>query len=82
MRSNKAVAVGAISFYLDHSVTGRIAKFTIGLPYNVYYRSEDPEHVKREHKTYLDAAGVKLVKDAFKTMLSRVRHQACWAGYL
>ena len=71
--SNKAVAVGAISYYVDRFVTGRISKFTYGAPYEVIYQPSNPEHVKRKHKSYKDASGDVLLPDSFKTMLARVR---------
>ena len=74
MHSNKAVAVGAVSSYVDHFVTGRIAKFTYGAPSSARYRRFDPEHVKREHKSYLDPAGDKQIPGHFQTMLMRVCH--------
>ena len=72
--SNKAVAVGAVSFHVDHFVTGRIAKFTYGTSSRTLYRPSNPEHVKREKKAYMDAAGDKRIGDHFVTMLSRVWH--------
>ena len=74
-RSDKAVAVGAISFHLDHFVKGRISKFAYGVPYCVPYKRSDPEHIRREHKAYKDELGDKYIPDAFDTMLSKVRHQ-------
>jgi hypothetical protein len=72
--SNKAVAVGAVSYYLDHFVTGRISKFTYGAACCITYQPSNPEHVRRGHKSYLDAAGEKTLPDFFQTMLLRVRH--------
>ena len=74
MNSNKAVAVGAVSFYVDHFVTGRISKYTYGVPCSTDYDPSDPEHIRREHKSFIDSMGEKLVPDHFITMLSRVRH--------
>ena len=74
MDSNKAVAVGAVSFYLNHFVTGRISKFTYGTTYNTLYQPSDPEHVKREHKSYLNPVGEKRIPGYFDSMLLRVRH--------
>ena len=71
---NKAVAVGAVSYYVDHFVTGRISKFTYGTPWEVVYQPLDPEHVKREHKSYVDPLGDKRVPDGFATLLLRVCH--------
>jgi len=72
LHSDKAVAVGAISFYVDHFVTGRISIFTYGIPCAVVYEPFDPEHVKREHKSYIDIEGDKCIPGAFQTMLSKV----------
>ena len=71
-RSNKAVAVGAISFYLDRFVKGRILRFTYGTPRNAPYSPSNPDHVRREHKTYINLMGEKRVRGAFHTMLSKV----------
>ena len=72
--SNKAVAVGAVSFYLNHFVTGRISKFTYGTSFHTAYIPSDPDHVSREHKTFVDPAGEKRVPGRFDSMLLRVRH--------
>jgi len=70
-QTNKAVAVGAVSFYIDHIVTGRISKFTYGVPCTVVYRPSDSEHVKRQHRVYTDIEGDKCLSDGFTTMLSK-----------
>ena len=72
-RSNKAVAVGAISFYVDHFVTGRISKFTYGAACNAPYNFFSSEHRKREHLSFLNPAGDRRIPDCFETMLPRVR---------
>jgi len=69
--TNKAVAVGAVSFYIDRFVRGRISKFTYGVPYFAIYSPFNPEHVKREDKTHIDLEGDKCVPDAFATLLSK-----------
>ena len=73
LHRNKAVAIGALSYYVDHFVTGRISKFTYGVASHVSYKSSNPEHVRREHKSFVDVMGDKRVPDHFETMLSRVR---------
>lgn len=72
--SDKAVAVGAVSFYIDRFVKGRISKFAYGVPYCAPYNRSNPEHFKRNHKIYTDELGDKYVPDAFDTMLSKVWH--------
>ena len=67
--------MGAVSFYIDHFVRGRISKFTYGVPCSVVYNPFDPEHVNREGETYVDLEGDKCVPGAFKTMLPKVQHQ-------
>ena len=54
---------------------GRISKFTYGIPGWVVYKPSNPEHVKREHKTFKNAQGKKCVPGFFTTMLSKVWHQ-------
>ncbi|KAF9783741.1 hypothetical protein BJ322DRAFT_1021545 [Thelephora terrestris] len=68
---NKVAAVGAVSFYIDRFVRGRISKFTYGVPCSVIYNPFDPQHAKREGETYIDLEGDKCVPGAFKTMLSK-----------
>ena len=79
-RRDKAVAVGAISFHIDRFVKGRVSKFTYGVPCSTIYIPSDPEHVKREDKTYIDLEGDKCVRGAFTTMLSKVSPQ--WSSFL
>jgi len=69
--TDKAVAVGAVSFYIDRFVKGRITKYAIGVPYCIPYKRSDPDHAKREYKLYTDELGDKYVPDAFDTMLSK-----------
>jgi len=69
--TNKAVAVGAVSFYIDRFVRGRISKFTYGVPYSAIYNPYNPEHVKRKDKTHIDLEGDMCVPDAFTTLLSK-----------
>ena len=66
--SNKAVAVGAVSFYLDRFVAGRISKFTYGAPCDALFDPSNPEHVKRGRKSYVDPAGDKRVPNCFDTI--------------
>src|ERR1700729_3500873 len=54
---SKAVAVGAISYYLDHFVVGRIVRYTYGTPGSITFNPSDPEHRKRAHKKYLGIIG-------------------------
>ena len=74
MCRNKAVAVGAVSFYVDHFVTGRVSKFTYGVPCHIMYQPNNPEHIIRGYKSFLDAAGDRRIDGHFENMLSRVCH--------
>jgi len=71
---NKAVAIGAVSYYVDHFVTTRISKFTYGVFGGTPYDSSNPEHVRRTHESYVDTMGVRRIPDHFRVMLSRVCH--------
>jgi len=70
---NKAVAIGAVSYYIDHFVKARVLKFTYGVPCETTYDSSDPEHARRFNKSYVDEIGTRYVRNAFDTMLTRVR---------
>ncbi|KAF8868964.1 hypothetical protein BD779DRAFT_1582049, partial [Infundibulicybe gibba] len=54
---NKAVADGAVSFYIDHFVSVRVSKRTYGCACNIQYDPGNAEHVQRVSKTYIDLAG-------------------------
>lgn len=69
--TNKAVAEGAISFYLDHFVSVRVTRFTYGANVRICYNPADPEHLRRVDKAYVDDAGIKRVKDAFQVVLPK-----------
>ena len=73
--SNKAVAVGAISYPIDRFVKGRISKFAYGVPHCVLFKPSNPAHKKRRDKVYVDELGDKHVLDAFNTMLPKVRRR-------
>ena len=51
---------GAISYYLDHFVVGRLVRYTYGTPITTEYDPSDPEHSKRSHKRHLGVYGLRL----------------------
>ena len=55
---SKAVAAGAISYYLDHFVARRLVRYTYGTPGSMPYDASDPEHSKRAHKSHIGVTGV------------------------
>jgi len=68
---DKAVAVGAISYYLDHFVVGRIVRYTYGTSGSIDYDPSDPEHRRRSHKKYLAITG-EVHLDIFSPTLFKV----------
>ena len=82
MDRNKAVAIGAVSYYIDHFVTTRISKFTYGLLGNTLYDPSNPEHVRRANKSFVNAMGDKRIPDGFEIMLTRVRGEQPLLGIL
>lgn len=75
---NKAVAEGAISWYLDRFVTGRIVKHTYGTPSTVEFNPSDPEHCERSDMKYSMITG-RVVLDIFTPILLSV---SGWYGHL
>jgi len=65
------VAVGAISYYLDRFVVGRIVRYTYGTPGSINYDPSDQEHCKRSSKKYLAITG-EIRLEVFKPTLFKV----------
>jgi hypothetical protein len=70
--SNKAVADGAVSFYLDHVVSARVARFTYGTAVNIRYDQGDLEHKRRAHTRFTRMSGLVTIPHAFSTILAKV----------
>jgi hypothetical protein len=67
--ANKAVADGAVAFYLDHVVSVRVARFTYGTKCSVLYNPLDPQHVARSATMYTHPSGLQYVPKAFDGIL-------------
>ena len=70
--SNKAVADGAVSFYIDHLVTTRAAKLTYGLTCLTPFQSGRVDHVSRTNTKLRDLAGSWVLPNAFQSILKKV----------
>ncbi|KAL0064092.1 hypothetical protein AAF712_008952 [Marasmius tenuissimus] len=68
---NKAVADGAVSFYLDHRVSARVARFTYGIQCRTYYLPFDPEHVKRRSTVFTNLEGEEMLPGYFTHILPK-----------
>ena len=68
----KAVANGAISFYCDHHVGARVAKYMYGVEALREFDATDPEHKERESRLFQIPSGPKMLPDAFDCILARV----------
>jgi len=72
--SNKAVADGAISFYIDHLVSSRVARATYGIDVYTLFNSQNPEHQARQHTLFIDAAGNPSIPNLFSSILLKVNN--------
>jgi len=70
--SNKAVADGAVSFYIDHLVSSRVARTTYGINITTRYNSQDPEHRARKHTQFISLAGHLTIPNKFGSILLKV----------
>ncbi|RDB20569.1 hypothetical protein Hypma_012275 [Hypsizygus marmoreus] len=68
---NKAVADGGVSFYIDHFVTARVAKYSYGLSCTVRYNDADDEHKSRVGSRYMDVDGYDKIPDYFQALLPK-----------
>ena len=67
---NKAVAEGAVSFYLTNPVAARVARFTYGVRCS---KTFDPSnHVVRCNRAYARPSGRLSLPDGFDTILAKV----------
>ncbi|KAF8655087.1 hypothetical protein AX16_003251 [Volvariella volvacea WC 439] len=69
--SNKAVADGAVSFYLDHYVRSRIFKYVCGATCNPLYEPQNPEHDRRLSSRIILADGTQRISGGFCTIIPR-----------
>jgi hypothetical protein len=69
---NKAVADGAVSFYLDHFVGVRVSKHPYGIETNIRYVPSNIEHVRRMAQSYMSVSGEKRLDGRFSTILAKV----------
>ncbi|KAG1903416.1 uncharacterized protein F5891DRAFT_1019283 [Suillus fuscotomentosus] len=67
--ANKAVADGAVSFYIDHLVSSRVARATYGVECRTRYNVLDREHLARQHKGVIDVDGETYLHERFESIL-------------
>jgi len=82
--SNKAVAQGAIAFFLDAIVTSRISRFEYGIQMTVVYDPYNAQHAVRSSQAAFMADGMKRLPNAFSTILDEVCSQSrpAMSGFL
>ncbi|KAK2462920.1 hypothetical protein APHAL10511_005118 [Amanita phalloides] len=68
---SKAVANGAVSFYVDHYVDTRISKSTYGNACSYIYNPHDPEHLKRVSQVYESPSKKRYIRGAYDVILSK-----------
>ncbi|KJA20622.1 hypothetical protein HYPSUDRAFT_88584 [Hypholoma sublateritium FD-334 SS-4] len=68
---NKAVAEGAVSFFLDHFVQTRMSKAFYGLSICDYYDPRNSEHRLRARSTFVQADGRTYVPNVFSVILPK-----------
>ncbi|KAL6306646.1 hypothetical protein BKA93DRAFT_133315 [Sparassis latifolia] len=69
--TNKAVAEGAVSFYLEHFVSVRVARVTYGTEYLVHYDENDEEHYQRRANVMKRPSGYLALPDAFWSLIQK-----------
>ncbi|KAG6901746.1 hypothetical protein C0995_008311 [Termitomyces sp. Mi166 len=74
---NKAVADGGVSFYIDHFVSARVAKYAYGVEVNTYFDPTDDEHLSRFLTVFTDAAGYEMVPGAYSIILPKACMLIC-----
>ncbi|KAI0310026.1 hypothetical protein OF83DRAFT_1156557 [Amylostereum chailletii] len=67
----KAVAVGAVSFHINHFVSTRVAKFTYGTSCTRRYQRSNPSHRSRCKKIIVKSDGKPYVPGGFLTTIQQ-----------
>ncbi|KAG0708560.1 hypothetical protein DFH29DRAFT_423264 [Suillus ampliporus] len=68
---NKAVADGAVSFYIDHLVSSRVARATYGIECYTQYNSQNLGHQARQHTCFIDNTGELCIPNRFESILPK-----------
>jgi hypothetical protein len=71
---NKAVSDGAVSFYLNRRVRGRVARMAYGIMGYRYYDPEDCEHHARRSQLIKDARGDLVLPHCFQVIIPKVSY--------
>ena len=69
---NKAVADGAVCFFLEHFVSARVMKMTYGTDVYVTYDANNPEHYARRKELYTRPSGKIVLPKGFSSILEKV----------
>ncbi|KAI0704720.1 hypothetical protein C8Q76DRAFT_181174 [Earliella scabrosa] len=69
--TNKAVAQGAVSFYIEHFVTARVMKVTYGADILVDFDDTNAEHRARRHAKVVRPSGRVMLRNGFSTILKQ-----------
>ena len=70
--NSKAVADGAVSYFLDHFVEARMSKFTYGTKVSIRYDPGIHEHLARSSTIFTHLDGTKRLPGAFSEILQKV----------
>ncbi|KAF8901895.1 hypothetical protein CPB84DRAFT_1846607 [Gymnopilus junonius] len=69
--TNKAVAEGAVSFYIDHFVGARVSKLSYGVPVSIPFQPSNPEHLVRSYNKYESLSGRTMITGLFNSILPK-----------
>ncbi|KLO13814.1 hypothetical protein SCHPADRAFT_915119 [Schizopora paradoxa] len=67
----KAVADGAVSFYIDHYVMARVAKGSYGVVCSKFLEDHKADHMKRKATAFVTASGYEYIPGGFATILKK-----------
>jgi hypothetical protein len=70
---NKAVADGAVSFYLDHYVTVRVASFNYGVICAEPFNNANPAHLRRLSTLITRPSGREVIPHCWSIILPKVQ---------
>jgi hypothetical protein len=72
VRSNKAVADGGVSYFIDRHVSARVSRYFYGVTMNIQYDETDREHIRRASSRYVNSTGYNFLPGRFDIILPKV----------
>jgi hypothetical protein len=77
VNSNRAVAEGSVSFFLENHVHFRIARFTYGVKCTREFEHNRVDHERRRGSALVNPSGIPVLPNGYQMILKKVSVYSC-----